>query len=104
MIRRPPRSTLFPYTTLFRSIADRLKELVIHLHADVGGPVLTGGLLDPDELEDLRIPPVHDGHPGAAPVATGHDRLGDGVVNLHSADAIEPLADPPVHDPGNVVE
>src|SRR2546422_5565066 len=24
MIRRPPRSTLFPYTTLFRSRADRL--------------------------------------------------------------------------------
>src|SRR5258708_21225706 len=24
MIRRPPRSTLFPYTTLFRSIPDRL--------------------------------------------------------------------------------
>src|SRR2546422_8516283 len=24
MIRRPPRSTLFPYTTLFRSIADAL--------------------------------------------------------------------------------
>src|SRR3712207_8726784 len=25
MIRRPPRSTLFPYTTLFRSIDDSLK-------------------------------------------------------------------------------
>src|SRR3712207_6993324 len=24
MIRRPPRSTLFPYTTLFRSLANRL--------------------------------------------------------------------------------
>src|SRR2546430_6145747 len=24
MIRRPPRSTLFPYTTLFRSVAQRL--------------------------------------------------------------------------------
>src|SRR3712207_8027995 len=24
MIRRPPRSTLFPYTTLFRSVADAL--------------------------------------------------------------------------------
>src|SRR3989454_5531583 len=24
MIRRPPRSTLFPYTTLFRSVADLL--------------------------------------------------------------------------------
>src|SRR2546425_5228977 len=26
MIRRPPRSTLFPYTTLFRSIATRPRE------------------------------------------------------------------------------
>src|SRR5687768_18330272 len=28
MIRRPPRSTLFPYTTLFRSISERAAELV----------------------------------------------------------------------------
>src|SRR5256885_10885344 len=28
MIRRPPRSTLFPYTTLFRSAAD------LHAHVD----------------------------------------------------------------------
>src|SRR5260370_16525596 len=28
MIRRPPRSTLFPYTTLFRSVA--IRELVAH--------------------------------------------------------------------------
>src|SRR2546427_7843768 len=27
MIRRPPRSTLFPYTTLFRSVSDRLGRL-----------------------------------------------------------------------------
>src|SRR2546427_511782 len=27
MIRRPPRSTLFPYTTLFRSVADEIGEL-----------------------------------------------------------------------------
>src|SRR2546430_11736997 len=27
MIRRPPRSTLFPYTTLFRSFADELGDL-----------------------------------------------------------------------------
>src|SRR3712207_9045372 len=26
MIRRPPRSTLFPYTTLFRSLARRVTE------------------------------------------------------------------------------
>src|SRR3712207_6951831 len=29
MIRRPPRSTLFPYTTLFRSRV-RLRELCLH--------------------------------------------------------------------------
>src|SRR3712207_8506663 len=27
MIRRPPRSTLFPYTTLFRSAEDRLRQV-----------------------------------------------------------------------------
>src|SRR5260370_24868319 len=26
MIRRPPRSTLFPYTTLFRSLPDQLRR------------------------------------------------------------------------------
>src|SRR2546429_2197171 len=28
MIRRPPRSTLFPYTTLFRSLLDQAGELI----------------------------------------------------------------------------
>src|SRR3712207_7515796 len=28
MIRRPPRSTLFPYTTLFRSVYPRREKLV----------------------------------------------------------------------------
>src|SRR5256885_12214491 len=28
MIRRPPRSTLFPYTTLFRSLGKSMKELM----------------------------------------------------------------------------
>src|SRR5258708_24737699 len=27
MIRRPPRSTLFPYTTLFRSLSDELEGI-----------------------------------------------------------------------------
>src|SRR5258708_16045339 len=33
MIRRPPRSTLFPYTTLFRSCRERVHGVtVVHLH------------------------------------------------------------------------
>src|SRR5947208_10465692 len=32
MIRRPPRSTLFPYTTLFRSIEDVVVAVAVGLH------------------------------------------------------------------------
>src|SRR3712207_7067368 len=38
MIRRPPRSTLFPYTTLFRSV-----DLLVLLNAMVPRPGETGG-------------------------------------------------------------
>src|SRR5687768_17762559 len=38
MIRRPPRSTLFPYTTLFRSRLDRVARRVGEAHDD--GPRL----------------------------------------------------------------
>src|SRR5256885_12179933 len=38
MIRRPPRSTLFPYTTLFRSVADRRAAGPGRCHPGVGGP------------------------------------------------------------------
>src|SRR6267378_7491522 len=33
MIRRPPRSTLFPYTTLFRSACRRFEGVPLLLHA-----------------------------------------------------------------------
>src|SRR3712207_7453627 len=39
MIRRPPRSTLFPYTTLFRSMPERVAAL--------GGRVVAGMALQP---------------------------------------------------------
>src|SRR2546423_9520753 len=44
MIRRPPRSTLFPYTTLFRS---RLPARLHHQRADGGAPPGRGGALHP---------------------------------------------------------
>src|SRR4051794_41253890 len=38
MIRRPPRSTLFPYTTLFRSAGHRVRHLMLGpLGSDEGG-------------------------------------------------------------------
>src|SRR2546426_12671820 len=77
MIRRPPRSTLFPYTTLFRSregvagAPPQSGELVAELM--VGGP---------DVVEELDL---HHGLQAASREADGaaHDvRLGErGIVN-----------------------
>src|SRR2546430_13240941 len=36
MIRRPPRSTLFPYTTLFRSVNFDVDEPSVHQLRDLG--------------------------------------------------------------------
>src|SRR2546426_4358576 len=54
MIRRPPRSTLFPYTTLFRSQLDELRSrprllLVFGLRPGERGAVELG-----DNVADLR--------------------------------------------------
>src|SRR2546429_4258073 len=45
MIRRPPRSTLFPYTTLFRSLAGRIQSagvLVLQPLDQLGRRVVRG--------------------------------------------------------------
>src|SRR3712207_8336995 len=70
MIRRPPRSTLFPYTTLFRS------ELLLAEHATVAGPavdVQRHHVGVGEQLVERRAPPgvaeceavrgVEEGHP-----------------------------------------
>src|SRR3712207_7431492 len=48
MIRRPPRSTLFPYTTLFRSAAVTLTLLVRPLvnHGTAAASLAERGLID----------------------------------------------------------
>src|SRR3712207_8593899 len=52
MIRRPPRSTLFPYTTLFRSVADDLLEQVLE-GDDAGGAAVF--LDDQREVPSLAL-------------------------------------------------
>src|SRR3712207_8274362 len=69
MIRRPPRSTLFPYTTLFRSLLghdldeplDLVGDARAREHAEVEGPdahvvaALAGFLLREPDAADLRV-------------------------------------------------
>src|SRR3712207_2189941 len=78
MIRRPPRSTLFPYTTLFRSFPDRDVE-----HAMIPRPRV-GTVSDTDTLGQLR-----------ALMSSGHSRYpvldatsGDVAGVVHLADLL----------------
>src|SRR3712207_9430561 len=61
MIRRPPRSTLFPYTTLFRSLYDlpllkRLgKQIIFVFHgSDERPPYMDGSLMASDRGRSLK--------------------------------------------------
>src|SRR2546427_13203114 len=74
MIRRPPRSTLFPYTTLFRSYL-RLAPSIPHAHHMRGHELRRAGRIEEaiqefrkaDELENAyyraeHISPEYDWH------------------------------------------
>src|SRR3712207_7692880 len=61
MIRRPPRSTLFPYTTLFRSLAQRGLRPFYHGHGDC--PVERNDRRGPD-LEQRVVEREHLGPVG----------------------------------------
>src|SRR3712207_6895072 len=72
MIRRPPRSTLFPYTTLFRSQLDRLLP---HPVDEVGRSGELGALRllgDGTEVEGVHVVPL-----GLGDVAGRHEGVED---------------------------
>src|SRR3712207_9562171 len=77
MIRRPPRSTLFPYTTLFRSRLNALPQFVTEI----------------DGL-DIHFVHVRSPHPDAMPLVMTHGWPGS-VVELLGC--IGPLTDPPTY-------
>src|SRR5438874_3364068 len=69
MIRRPPRSTLFPYTTLFRSLEPLSPELPLKLWVFCSGAsvrLLASGLLslsyDSDMLLDRKSTRLNSSH------------------------------------------
>src|SRR5688572_31627314 len=55
MIRRPPRSTLFPYTTLFRSDVGRGERLAGAGDAEEGLAILAGGEAGGKLLDGPRL-------------------------------------------------
>src|SRR5256886_17343853 len=99
MIRRPPRSTLFPYTTLFRS--ERYGVEVIDMRAWVAGrrpelhaPVYVS--IDIDAFDPAFAPGVSHREPGGLTVREGLTALHGLTGPLAGADigAFNPAQDP----------
>src|SRR3712207_7412286 len=76
MIRRPPRSTLFPYTTLFRSDRARDVLLVAGDRARAHDDGVTG--------LDLHEPVIPIGHPGEAGHRLTLDRKSTRLNSSHA--------------------
>src|SRR5690348_18095989 len=57
MIRRPPRSTLFPYTTLFRSTSRYIRDVGIQWGGDATFAAATGNRSE-EHTSELQSP-VH---------------------------------------------
>src|SRR5256885_13024193 len=72
MIRRPPRSTLFPYTTLFRS---QVWAVIAYLEAE-------GGTVDATADDIAKSKPASGGPtPGASPGSPGSPGLAGGSTD-----------------------
>src|SRR2546430_12294736 len=76
MIRRPPRSTLFPYTTLFRSVAQHgaVEGLLQEFRLGVEGEI---------QRLDSHPGPLGDRRHGGSAVALGSE-AGDGSIEHRS--------------------
>src|SRR3712207_6950834 len=60
MIRRPPRSTLFPYTTLFRSLGHRPGEVLVGVDRENAVQVQAGVHVDVDD-PGVGVRAAHEG-------------------------------------------
>src|SRR5258708_21101600 len=83
MIRRPPRSTLFPYTTLFRSVSGQ------------GGPC-SSGIPAPDNQASRDVDDQGDGkqHHAKADQGCFEQRLAGRLVELRSEEHTSELQSP----------
>src|SRR3712207_8444321 len=86
MIRRPPRSTLFPYTTLFRSRRLRRRHPAAVRRPGAAAPE-AGGVRRPAGTV-LRPPPLLGGRPAAGlrddPRAVNEDRSEEHTSELQA--------------------
>src|SRR2546428_13701603 len=90
MIRRPPRSTLFPYTTLFRSAAgteDGFSYRILYIAPELIRGALAGRALP------FVADPVQEPTPAVRPIASLLADIDDPISELSCAEIAVAVAD-----------
>src|SRR2546430_7596138 len=98
MIRRPPRSTLFPYTTLFRSVLERRAQTPepeglaedIAVHRDVHHQRMALALLD-------HLVELVDEDRKSTRLNSSHSQISYAVFCLKKKNGAEPATATPTH-------
>src|SRR5690348_18085525 len=86
MIRRPPRSTLFPYTTLFRSQVapiERGSDLVHHLTSQRRVGAVNARRVKQNDLSRRRVPGLRNVDYAQDAIACGLDRKSTRLNSSH---------------------
>src|SRR2546430_5718147 len=81
MIRRPPRSTLFPYTTLFRSVAGMEGDIFL-AHNLIDGPVAIHDVVNADEVVGVHYIVDSDGDRKSTRLNSSHSQISYAVFCL----------------------
>src|SRR3712207_8514814 len=76
MIRRPPRSTLFPYTTLFRSVSTKRNHGANHAAATSATAAAAASRLSTRRIRRAASRP-HRTAPAAAPAARSEEHTSE---------------------------
>src|SRR2546430_6221029 len=84
MIRRPPRSTLFPYTTLFRSMLDNYEFLQQKKAEFANEPIIPPPLVTGDDLIAMGLKPGPKFGEILEAVETRQDRKSTRLNSSHS--------------------
>src|SRR3712207_8582190 len=82
MIRRPPRSTLFPYTTLFRSKGEILMQSMNEILNSTDLPIIyNGDILTVDDVARLK-----SSHPALSGVMIGRALVSNPRSEEHTSE------------------
>src|ERR1035438_8608837 len=106
MIRRPPRSTLFPYTTLFRSVASQTTRVIVIRITNAEATVPSNVVGDMSTAFNIQVPATGPQWPTGIWSATAGQPLIMVRNSVNDGLPLQAFTIPDIHDsemPANII-